>query len=68
MDSDHSLRLVHSFEAQIAAMKTSKKDEQFVREFVSELVLDCPLDILTSMAQHVVDLRKAELRDAAQQN
>ncbi len=68
MDSPDSLRFVNDFERRIRLIGTDAAQERFVRELVSDIAMDCPLPILSQLANCVLGLRKAELRAAGEQN
>jgi hypothetical protein len=68
MDSEQSLSNVLDFERRIARMHGSTDDEQFVRSFLSDIVLDCPMHVLQQVASCVLDIRKTELRIAGEEN
>lgn len=68
MDTHKSLLNIKDFERQIAAMKSDPKDEKFVRKFVSDMVLYCPLHVLTRMATALLEIRQEELANRGEQN
>ena len=68
MDSGKSLIFIRDFEQRIERAPLDFAQEQFLREFLSDLATDCPIAVLTRIARCVLDIRRDELRIAGQQN
>lgn len=68
MDSGQSLAFILDFEQRIKRAPADAAQEEFLREFLSDVVTDCPMAVLTRIATCVLDIRRQELRSAAEQN
>jgi len=47
---------------------TDKKAETFVRMMLERFAKNCPMHVLVQLGQCVIDCRKSELRNEAEQN
>jgi len=68
MDSGKSLLFVADFERRIQRAQAEPAQEEFLREFLGDVVAHCPLAVLTRIATCVLDVRRNEMRSASEQN
>lgn len=52
----------------VTCAPTSPKAEEFVRLMLGRFAKHCPMHVLVRLGQCVIDIRKEELREEAEQN
>lgn len=67
MSSSLSLMYVAQFERRIENIQMAA-NEKFIREFLADVVSDCPIAVLGALATVTLQIRKRELTAEAQDN
>ncbi len=65
---EQSLANVNDIERRIKLASANESQQAFVRTFISELAQDCSVPMLIAMAECALELRKSELKTAADWN
>jgi hypothetical protein len=68
MDDAKSLAFIADFERRIRQAPTDKNQEVFIRGLVADIAQECPIPLLTQLATCILNLRKSELKSAADWN
>lgn len=67
-DYQKSLDYIRDFESRIAMLESDKAQEEFVRDFVSDVVRKMPKEILKEVALVIAEGRRKELRSISESN
>ncbi len=59
---------LNDFRKQLELAPTNCWSEKLVRNFITEVVKDCPMDVLIKMGEALADYRQAEIQKEAESN
>jgi hypothetical protein len=66
---DNSMRnRLKEFAEHLRKAHENQRSERIVRAIIQEIAIDCPMHVLVHIGQSIIDCRKSELRDDAEQN
>ena len=63
MDTPKSWFNLQGFKHDLETMLTDRRKEEFVRDAVSGMVTECPIELLASIGKLIADYREKELNE-----
>jgi hypothetical protein len=67
VNNEKSLANVRDFERRIRGMGNGNEDDEiYIRKFIAGVAEDCPTHVLAEIALWILEIRKKELRIAAE--
>lgn len=68
MNDEHSLENIRDWEQRMKLAPTDPVSELFIRRRIANVVSWCPMNVLLDVANHMLEIRKRELRSAGDSN